>query len=183
MTHVLIQFLHVVGALGIAAAYAVELAGLVGLRRSTAGDEARAWLRTRRWVLMLGPPSIGLVLATGIYTIVVGWGLVGWIRVSLGSLVALALIGGVLTGVPMARIGPRVERTVGPLPQELRQEIRSRVLTISVAIRLALTVGVVLLMVAKPDTPTSVMVVALAAAIGATAGWAVASREPIAAKP
>src|SRR5215471_16348658 len=99
MIYLLIHFLHVIGALGMAAAYAVETAGLIGMRRATEAGEARAWLRTRRWVLMVGPASIGLVLASGVYTILSGWGWPGWIVVSSGSLVALAAIGGIPTGI------------------------------------------------------------------------------------
>lgn len=181
MTYVAIHFLHVIGALGIAAAYAVEAAGLVGLRRSNVGDEARVWLRTRRWVLMLGPASIGLVLATGIYTIVVGWGWVGWIVVSLGSLVALAVIGGILTGIPMARIKPGIEGTVGPLPEDLRRGIRSPLLAISITTRIAITLGIVLLMVRKPEPLPSVVVICLATAIGVAAGLAFGVLTPKAA--
>jgi hypothetical protein len=89
MTYLLIHFLHVLGAFGMTAAYGVEAVGLVGMRRSTRGEEARAWFQTRRWALLLGAPSMGLVLATGIYAIVVAWGWAGWIDVSLASLVAL----------------------------------------------------------------------------------------------
>lgn len=59
-------FAHVVGVLGIAAAYTVDSVGLIGMRRATLADEARAWLVTRRWVLLVGPPSIILVIATGL---------------------------------------------------------------------------------------------------------------------
>ena len=173
MTYILIKFLHVVGALGIAAVYAIETAGLVGLRQSTVGDEARVWFRTRRWVLVVGPPSIGLVLATGIYTIFApGWGWVGWMAVSLVSLLALAVIGGVLTGIPMARIRPGIESSAGPLSSELQRAIRSPLLTISITTRIAITLGIVLLMVRKPEPLASIVVVCLATAIGVAAGLA-----------
>ena len=102
------RFLHVVSALGLTAAFGVEAAGLVGLRRATSAAQALLWLRTRRWVLLIGPGSIGLVLATGIYLTVAEWGTGAWIVVSLVSLVALASIGGVLIGVPMVRITPAI---------------------------------------------------------------------------
>jgi len=110
------HFLHVVGALGLTAAVGVEAAGLIGLRRATSADEALLRLRSRRWVLLIGPASIGLVLATGIYLTVAEWGADAWLLVSLISLVALAGIGGVLTGVPMARITSAVERASGVAP-------------------------------------------------------------------
>jgi len=170
MIYLLIHFLHVIGALGMAAAYAVETAGLIGMRRATEAGEARAWLRTRRWVLMVGPASIGLVLASGVYTIVSGWGWPGWIVVSSGSLVALAAIGGILTGIPMARIAPDIERADGALSEELRHTIRGRLLAISITTRIAVTLGIVFLMVRKPDLLPSVAVIGSAAAIGLAAG-------------
>jgi hypothetical protein len=178
MIYVLVHFLHVVGSLGIAAAYTVETVGLVGLRQATSGDEARVWLRTRRWVLMVGPPSIGLVLASGLYTIFIGWGWVGWIDVALASVLALAVIGGVLTGIPMARIQPGIESAMGPLGDELRRKIGSRVLTISITTRIALTVGIAFLMVRKPDPLPSVIVVCVAAAVGVAAGSVLGMRAP-----
>jgi len=77
MTYFLIQFLHVAGALGAAAALALEAAGFVGLRRATVADEARVWLRTSRWVAMVGVPSVLLMLASGIYMSFTRWGWVG----------------------------------------------------------------------------------------------------------
>ena len=178
MTYVLIHFLHVVGALGIAATYAVETAGLVGMRRSVGGDEARLWLRTRRWVLVLGPASIGLVLVTGIYAVVAAWAWTGWVVVSLASLVALAAVGGVLTGIPLARLQPGIEGTAGALPAGLRRGIRSPLLSISLATRIAMTAGIVLLMVWKPEPAASVVVMVVATVIGIAAGWAVGTRAP-----
>jgi hypothetical protein len=144
------NFLHVVSALGLTAAFGVEAAGRVGLRRATSAAQALLWRRTRRWVLLIGPGSIGLVLATGIYLTVAEWGTGAWIVVSLVSLVALASIGGVLIGVPMVRITPAIERAPGLLPEELRHDLRSPLLTVSIMTRIAITVGIVFLMVQKP---------------------------------
>lgn len=172
------HFLHVVSALGLPAAFGVEAAGLAGLRRATSASEALLWLRSRRWVLLIGPVSIGLVLATGIYLTVAEWGAYAWIVVSLVSLVALASIGGVLTGVPMARITPAIERASGPLPEELRRDLRSPLLTVSIMTRIAITVGIVFLMVQKPALLTSLVTIILAAGIGVAAGLVSGTRAP-----
>lgn len=164
------HFLHVVGALGLTAAFGAEAVGLAGLRRARSADEALLWLRSRRWVLLIGPASIGVVLATGIYMTVAEWGANAWILASLVSLVALAAIGGVLTGVPMARVTPAAERASGPLPEELRHDLRSPLLTVSLLTRIAITVGIVFLMVQKPALLTSLVTIVLAAGIGAAAG-------------
>jgi hypothetical protein len=179
----LVLSLHIVGALGVAAAYTIDTAGLIGLRRSTVGEEARAWLVTRRWVLIIGPASIGLVLVTGLYMTVVQFGAIPWILVSLGSLVAIAVTGGLLTGIPMAGVTPGIEGTVGPLSEEVRRGLRSPALTISVATRITITIGIVFLMALKPDLPTSLLVIGLAAAIGVGAGLAYGGRGPVRATP
>lgn len=173
----LVLFIHVVGALGIAAAYTVDAAGLIGLRRAALGEQARAWLMTRRWVLDLGPVSIGIVLLSGLYLTVVSWGPDPWILVSLGTLLAIAVIGGVLTGIPMARVGPGVERASGPLPEEVRRGLRSPALSISIAVRISTTVGIVFLMVEKPDLSESLLAISVAAGIGVAAGWAIRFRD------
>jgi len=172
------HFLHVVGALGLTAAFGAEAVGLAGLRRARSADEALLWLRSRRWVLLIGPTSIAVVLATGIYLTVAEWGADAWILVSLVSLVALAGIGGVLTGVPMARVTPAVERASGPLPEELQHDLRNPLLTISLLTRIAITVGIVFLMVQKPALLTSLATIVLAAGIGAAAGLICGTRAP-----
>jgi hypothetical protein len=171
MIYLTIHFLHVLGAMGIVAAYSVEAAGLVGLRRATSAEEARTWLLTRRWILLLGPPSIILVLASGGYMSSQGWSWPGWIVVSLIGVITVALLGGVLTGIPMSRVVTLLERATGTLTEELRRAIRSRRLTLSMGTRLAITSGILLLMVRKADFTESSVCLIAAASIGAVAGW------------
>ena len=175
-----VHFLHVVGALGLTAAFGVEAAGLAGLRRAADAEEALLWLRSRRWVLLIGPASIGLVLATGIYLTVVEWGWHAWILVSLASLVAIAGIGGLLTGIPMARLTPPVEQASGPLSEELRHGLRSTVLTVSIMTRIAITIGIVFLMVQKPALLICLLTITLAVGIGVAAGLLSGTRAPAA---
>jgi hypothetical protein len=175
-----VHFLHVLGALGMTAAFGVEAAGLVGLRRAAHAGEALLWLRSRRWVLLIGPASIGLVLATGIYLTVVEWGWHAWILVSLASLVAIAGIGGLLTGIPMARLTPPVEQASGPLSEELRHRLRSTVLTVSIMTRIAITIGIVFLMVQKPTLLICLLTITLAVGIGVAAGLLSGTRAPAA---
>jgi hypothetical protein len=173
-----LHFLHVLGALGIAATYAVETAGLVGLRQSAIADEARTRFRTRRWVLLLGPVSLLLVLASGVYAVLVAWGWAGWIQASMLGVLSLAAIGGVLTGIPMARLAKALPRSAGPLPEELRRAIRAPILTVSLAMRIAVTIGIAFLMVQKPERTAAFVVVVSAAALGALMGWALGVRRP-----
>ncbi|MDE3076066.1 MAG: hypothetical protein KGJ86_11610 [Chloroflexota bacterium] len=176
---------HVVGALGISAAYTLEAVGLVGLRLSKTAEEARLWFRTRHWVLFLGPPSLAVVLASGLYLTVVAWGPAGWILVALGGLVATAVIGGVLTGIPMARLGPLIEKAVGPLSDEAWRAVRTPLMTISMATRVTITVAIVALMVLKPTLLASLLAIGLALVSGVPLGLAFGSGQnrPGTAKP
>jgi hypothetical protein len=170
-------FIHIVGALGIAAAYTVDTVGLVGMRRARLADEAKAWLLTRRWVLFVGPPSIIVVIATGLYLMAAQWGWVPWIVVALATLVGIAVVGGVLTGIPMARIEPRIREAVGPLPGELRAALRTPALTISITTRISMTVGIAFLMALKPDLTGCLIVIAVAGIAGLVLAWLAGSRR------
>jgi len=169
-------FLHVVGALGIAAAYATDSIGLAGLRRSTTADEARTWLLTRRWVLITGPASILLVLVSGIYMMATQWGAVPWLIIAIGSLVAIAVAGGVLTGIPLGKLTPEIDHADGLLSPPVRRALRGRALMLSITIRIGITTGIVFLMVVKPDWLGSIATIGIATVCAIAAGLALAGR-------
>jgi hypothetical protein len=121
-------------------------------------------------VQRVAPPSLGLILVMGLYMTATTWGPMGWILVSLAGFVALALIGGLLTGVRMARIGAAVGRSSGPLADELKAALRDQVLLISMRTRLGIVLGIVLLMTLKPSLVASLVVIVLAGAGGLLAG-------------
>src|ERR1700680_1880392 len=120
LVYSLALFLHVLGAFGLIAALTFEAIGLRGLRRAVRREDALTWLGLSRVVQRLAPTSLGLILVTGLSLMVASWGAKGWILVALASLVAFGAIGGLLTGVRMARIGPAVGRASGSFSDELR---------------------------------------------------------------
>ncbi len=165
-------FLHILGAFGLIAAITLEAIGLRGLRGAVGSDDARMWLGiSRGLVLRFAPASLGLILVTGLYMTATIWGPRGWILVALASLVLLAVIGALGTGIRMARIGPAVGRaSAGPLSDDLRRAVRDPILLTSLRTRLAIVLGVVFLMTVKPSAVASLLVIAVAAAIGLLAG-------------
>jgi hypothetical protein len=167
-------FLHILGALGLIGALTFETIGLRGLRRAVRREDALVWLGIARVVQRLAPASLGLILVMGLYMMATAWGPRGWILVSLGSFAAILLIGGLLTGVRMAHIGPSVGRSQGWLSEELRSALRDPVLLISLRTRLAIVLGIVFLMSVKPSLVTSLVVIVVAAGIGSVAGAATA---------
>jgi hypothetical protein len=159
-------FLHILGAFGLVAALTFEGIGLRGLRRAARREDALMWLGLSQVVQRLAPASLGLILLTGLYMMATSWGARGWILAALAGLVALAAIGGLLTGVRMARIGPAIGRASGPLSDELRGALRDPILLLSFRIRLAFVIGIACLMSLKPSLVVSIAIVVTAAAIG-----------------
>ena len=98
---------------------------------------------------------------------------------ALASLVALAVIGGLLTGVRMARLGPAVGRASSPLSNELRSALRDPTLLTSIRVRLGIVIGIAFLMSVKPSLVISLMVIVLAAAIGLFASLVGAGRNEL----
>lgn len=164
-------FLHILGAFGLVAAMTFEVIGLQGLRRARTREDALTWLGVARVVQRLAPASLGLILVMGLYMTATNWGWMGWIVVALAGLVAIGLIGGLLTGIRMARIGPAVGRSSGPLSDDLKAALRDPILLVSLRTRLGIVLGILLLMTLKPALLPSLVVVVLAGAIGLLTGW------------
>jgi hypothetical protein len=167
-------FLHIAGGFGLVAAFTVEAIGLRGLRRSTQVAEALSWLAIGRMVQRLAPASLGVILITGLYLMANYGGPRGWVVVALGSFVLIALVGAIATGLRMARIGPAVGRAApggGPLPDALRVMVRDPVMLISLGTRIGILLGILYLMTVKPSPLASLLVVGLAAVVGAVAAF------------
>jgi hypothetical protein len=175
----LVLFLHILGAFGLVAAITLEAIGLRGLRRAVRSEDALMWLGiSRGLVLRLAPASLGLILVTGLWMTATTWGPKGWILVALASLVLLAVVGALGTGIRVARIGSAVGgATPGPLSDDLRRTLRDSILLTSLRTRLAIVLGVVFLMTVKPSSAASVVVIVLAAAIGLLASQIPARRS------
>lgn len=175
--HVALYF-HILGAFGLIAAITVEAIGLRGLRSATERDDALMWLGISRGIVTrLAPASLGLILVSGLYMTATTWGPRGWILAALASLVLLAIVGAFGTGMRMARIGPAVGGSQGPLSDELRSRLRDPILLTSLWVRSAIVLGIALLMTLKPAGLTSLVIIVLAVAIGLLAGQLAARRR------
>lgn len=159
-------FLHILGAFGLIAALAIEATALRGLRSAETGDQARSSLSMFRALRFMAPASIALILLMGLYLMASAWGWRGWILSGLAGLLLVALIGGLLTGTRMARLGPVVGPARGQLTDEMGRMVRDPVLLISSRVRIGLVLGVLFLMSVKPSTLISVGALLIAALLG-----------------
>ena len=96
---------------------------------------------------------------------------------ALAGLVAFGAIGGLLTGVRMARIGPAVGRASGSLSDELRGALRDPILLTSLQVRLSIVIGIAFLMSVKPSGAVSVAIVVLVTAVGLFASVVMGARN------
>ncbi len=159
-------FLHIVGALGLFVSLGLEWTSLAYVRRSSTAEGAREWLGLRGWVMRLGPASLALLLLSGLYMMATSWGAVAWIIVALGSLVLIAIIGAVLTGRRLVPIEQAAARERGMISPALQQRLSDPLLWVSIDTRTAIALGIVFLMVIKPNAVGSLLTIGIAIVAG-----------------
>src|SRR2546422_712048 len=119
-------FLHIVGALGLFAALALEWASLYNLRRVPTAGQAREWTKLLSALRFVGGPSTLTILVTGIYMTATRWGGQGWIGAGLAGLVLIAVVGGALGGRRSAAIARTVAGETGAISAGLRPQPAGR---------------------------------------------------------
>ncbi|HEV7966658.1 MAG TPA: hypothetical protein VGP19_03750 [Candidatus Acidoferrales bacterium] len=160
-----VLFAHVVSALGIVAALSLEAVALMRLRRATSASEARLWLEFAPGLPALTMASFLLMLVSGIFltTQMSGW-MLAWPRVAMGALILIGPLGAA-AGRRMRAIrlacGAR-----SPNESDLIAKVRDPFLKFSVNIRIAVVIGIVLLMTAKPGLRQSLGIVVSSVFVG-----------------
>jgi hypothetical protein len=167
MLHQLLLFLHVTSAMGIVAVFGIDGLMLLHLRAARTPADARLALGNGRYVQRVAGGSMLAALVTGIYLATAYWHWQGaWMGMAFLTVILVALVGGVMTGRPTARVlRASPEPMAGELVKAQRQLVRSYVL------RLWLFLGIVFLMTTKPVSgPIALLVVAVAAVLGLLGG-------------
>jgi hypothetical protein len=159
-------FLHILGALGIAFANGLEFMLLRGLRRGSP-EQTLVWAEVYRFLPALGGGSLGLILLTGIYMMAVR-GVEPWMVVALATVVLIGVLGA-WAGIPL-RNAVRAA-AAQPASNDLRLALHDWRFPVSNRLRIALLIGLLSLMVFKPDLVGSI--VAIAVAIGLGVIWCV----------
>jgi hypothetical protein len=156
-------FTHIVGMLALFVGLVVEWTAVELLR---SGDQSRsssfATNRLRRLPRFTGI-AVALILASGI-GMALQFGLLRapWVGVSFAAMVLMAGLGG-------AALRPLL-RSIGSRGDESLDQTASTLLKVSFGARVGVALGIVYLMVAKPDLLESASIVTLALAVGATGG-------------
>jgi hypothetical protein len=183
MSYQLALFAHIIGVLLLFIALGLEVAALQGLRYALTTEQARTWLGLAHNVELLFPASGLLILVAGVYMTLLAWTfMTAWIVVAFVALIALSVLGAVVNGGRFKAL-ERVAQssTAGAISEELRRQIAEPTLRISVYTMTGAALGIVLLMVIKPDLPGSVVTVVVAALIAGASALLVRSRGDTAA--
>lgn len=160
----LVLFIHILGALGLFMAFAVELAIMVGARSAHTVEAVRAWSSASKLLDVVFPITSLLILGAGLALTIGFWGWShAWIDLSLGLLILLSVIGAAYNGTHARRIARLArEPGQGAIPPDLRHELNHPGHWTSVISTTTLGLGIVFLMVEKPDWPGSVITLVIA---------------------
>ncbi len=178
--YTIVLFLHVCGAIGYFINIGIWLFGLAALGQAQRVEQVRALTHL---VGRLGPlfgVSVLLLLATGLYMALTAWGLeTGWILVALISLILIAPLGTIFIE-PRRRAIDRLaqEAPDGPLPRSLERRTHDPVLLTALETVTVLLLGIVFLMTNKPSLTGSLIVMAIALALGLASGVLVSRATP-----
>ena len=170
--YTIVLFLHVSGAIGYFISTGTWLFGLSALRRARRVEQVRALTNLVGRSGPLFGISVLLILATGLYMALTAWGLrTGWIDVALISLILIAPLGTAFIE-PRRRAIDRLAREApdGPLPPALERSIHDPVLGTALQTVVVLLLGIVFLMTTKPSLTGSLIVMAVALALGLASG-------------
>ena len=144
-------FVHILGALALFGAMGMEWVALLNLRRAGMAEQAREWMKVFTLFPRIYPFAWGAILLAGLYMTAAVWKGAGWIIVALVSVVVLMALGGALTGRRMPSLAQGIAHAKGALSTDLQVTLRDPYLLAVFQVRLAFTLGIVFLMVTKPD--------------------------------
>jgi hypothetical protein len=161
----LVLFIHIAAALTLFAAFSFEVMSLFHLRRASNLTEARLWLDAVPGLPAVTASSALVVFLSGVYlaTRMSAFGL-AWIKAAAAALLLIAPLGA-LTGRRMRAIR-RGCTDASAINSELRRRLQDPFLKNSLSVRIAVFLGIVLLMAAKPELWESTSIVGVSVLLG-----------------
>ena len=185
--YTLLLFVHVSGAICLFIGMGIWLFGSIAIARAARVEQVRAIADLMLMARLLVPAGAFVVIAAGLAMTLMVWGVqTGWIAVALGS---LGIIGPIGTWV----IDPKVRRIAalahslpdGSLPMPLAERTRDHVLRTALHTMIAMLLGIIFLMTAKPQLTIAIGTIVVSALLGSAsalpflrAGDALVPMEP-----
>jgi hypothetical protein len=163
-TYSIALFLHIVGALGLSVALGVEWTGLRQIRNAALPEQVRVWTGILKGTNKVGLPSMLMMVVTGIYMTATVWGRTPWLVVTMVALVLMIALA----------------RAAAPRLKALEQSFiaaNDLLLWFSIQTRVAITLGIIFLKIAKPDLGGSLLTIGVAIILGIAS--ALPMRRPV----
>ena len=162
-----VLFVHIVGALTLFMALAVEWASLRQIQRVTSLGQAGISIKMSSGLRPLSILSMLIVLGSGGYLAsrMEAWGN-PWIWATLAGMVAIGAIAVVLTNKRMEEIRRACRDENAKLTERLIGQLRNPILRDSVRLRIAMALAIVFLMVTKPNLGGALLALVIAGVAG-----------------
>jgi hypothetical protein len=161
----LVLFVHVAAVLALFAALSFEVLSLFHLRRASTLTEAQLWIEPVPGLPLFALGSLLVVFFSGVYlTIQMSASGEAWPKVTVAALLFVTPLAAI-TGRRMRAIR-RTCAIATAINSELLDRLQDPLLKISLGIRIAVMLGIVLLMGAKPELWESIGIVGASFAIG-----------------
>ncbi|MGB6198905.1 MAG: hypothetical protein WA871_06680 [Candidatus Acidiferrales bacterium] len=173
-TFSVVLFLHLLGALFLFMAFAVEWVILGRVRSCTSLEQARPWLMAGKPVPLLGAIGGIGVLIPGLFLAAheVVWAQ-AWIQAAITTSVVIALLGVIITGPRMRALAKAAQEAVpgaaqgtGQTGSSALRRLRDPAVVFSLRFRALIAVGVLYLMAAKPGTKGTIVATAISYVLG-----------------
>jgi hypothetical protein len=146
--------------------YGLEWVASSLLRRSTNAEQVRAWLRIFRPSLPISGFGLLLLILSGVYFASITESLKeGWMLASLLAIVFAFAIGFMFISPRVRKLRAMLPEANTPLSEAGRAFVQDPVILTLIRVRFLLALGVLYVMIAKPDLATS-LIILLSAIVG-----------------
>ena len=164
----LVLFGHVTAVLALFACLSLETLSLFHLRRASTLPEVQLWIEPVPGLSAVALGSLLVILLSGVYLTIQmsGFGL-AWLKVTIAAFLLMAPLGAA-TGRRMRHVR-RLGASSMTNQSKLLDLLRHPFLKISLGVRTAIFLGILLLMTAKPELPESLGIVGGSVVLGLTA--------------
>jgi hypothetical protein len=160
-----VLFLHVTAVLGLCAALSFEVLSLFRLRGAATSSDVRDWIEPVPGLPLVGLVSMLVVFFSGVYLAKQMAAFdQAWLKATLAALLVMAPLGA-LTGRRMRAIRQACS-DANAINAEVFKRLQDPLLKISLSIRIAVFIGIVLLMAAKPELWESIVVLGISILLG-----------------
>ncbi len=165
MLYLIALFLHVAGALILAAAVAVEWQCVTSMRKAVNLENVRDSLSTYSKVSMIGETALALILIPGIYMAAVAWRSAGWVAIGFLGVILIGAIGGTMTGRKMRQMRKEAG-SLDSITPGLRKRTLDNSFVLSIRMRTMILLGIVYMMTVKPPLAGSFVALVVSVVLG-----------------